>query len=351
MKRGELSDARAKDIARKLERWFRLSQRRLPWRESYEPFHIWISEVMLQQTRMERVIGYFERFTARFLDVGSLAAAEIDEVLTLWSGLGYYRRGRQLHSGAREVVNLHGGTLPRNLEDLLKIPGIGRYTAGAILSIGHDLPAPIVDGNVARVLARLEAIEEPLGSPALARVEWRIADRLVNAAESPRMLNQSVMELGALICTPRSPDCGRCPLRDDCLAFANGSVERLPLPRPVRGIRSLEIPLYAIEDGEGKLLMRLESGPLMTGMYHLPHGNELLLPGGSIAVRESKRLGTFLHTVTNRRIEFTVWRASLDGNLLRESAHSWSWIEPREVDRIPHPSYVKKALRFLQAPA
>ena len=350
MTSGDEFEGRFRRIAEGLEKWFEGSQRRLPWRATYEPYHVWVSEVMLQQTRMERVIGYFERFIQRFPDVESLARADPDEVLSPWSGLGYYRRARQLHAGAREVAEVHEGLLPETLSDLLTIPGIGRYTAGAILSIGYDLPAPIVDGNVARVLARLEALTEPLGTSPLARAEWKLAARVVESASSPRMLNQALMELGSMICTPRSPDCARCPVRDECRAFVIGEVERFPVPGAKKVMRELEIPLYAIEDSGGKLLMRLESGPLMTGMYHLPHGNDLLLPGGLLAARETKRIGSFRHSVTNRRIEFTVWRAELDRTSLRERPGDWLWVAPAELEHLPHPSYVIKALQLMSSP-
>src|SRR5881394_2821354 len=170
---------RLKYITRAIERWFAAHQRSLPWRDGYDSYHVWVSEVMLQQTRMEVVLGYYERFMARFPDVASLAAATFDEVTAAWSGLGYYRRARMLRDGAVDVMTRFGGVIPRTVDELMTIAGIGRYTAGAIASIAHRQRAPIVDGNVARIVARLFAIDAPLASPALMREAWLRAEELV----------------------------------------------------------------------------------------------------------------------------------------------------------------------------
>src|SRR3954454_11293410 len=200
--------SKIKYTTRAIERWFAANQRPLPWRESYDPYRVWVSEVMLQQTRMEVVLGYYERFIARFPTVADLAQASLDEVTAAWSGLGYYRRARMLRDGAIDVMTRFNGVIPKGVDELMTISGIGRYTAGAIASIAYGRRAAIVDGNVARIVARLFAIEAPLTSPALMRDAWMRADELVAASKSPRDFNQGLMELGALVCTPRNPACG-----------------------------------------------------------------------------------------------------------------------------------------------
>lgn len=324
----------AQDTAARIERWFRRHQRPLPWRTAYDPYHVWVSEVMLQQTRMEVVLPYFQRFLARFPDVTALAAATDDEVLSAWSGLGYYRRARMLRAGAAAVVDRFGGRVPSTVEQLLTIPGIGRYTAGAVASIAWQQRAPIVDGNVARVLSRIFAEEGDV---------WPHATALVDAGRSPRALNQGLMELGALVCTPRNPACLLCPVRDACGARATGRIDDLPPPKPKKLTRELHIPLYVIRDRRGRVLMRRVTGTLMDAMYHLPHGDASLLAAEPLAAAPQELLGTFRHTVTTRKIEFSVWSATLAARAPR----AFEWIDIEQMGSIPHSSYVKKALRLL----
>jgi len=314
-------------LARKTERWFARNQRPLPWRRRYDPYEVWVSEVMAQQTRIEVVLAYYERFLARFPTLAALADASDDDVTAAWSGLGYYRRARMLRDGARAVSER--GSMPRSIEELMTIPGIGRYTAGAIASIAFDDAEPIVDGNVARVLARVYAND---GDP------WARAEELVHEAKSPRDLNQGLMEIGALICKPRNPLCHACPLRDDCVARATGRVADFPRPKPKPATRALRIALYLVTDRRGRVLMRREPGPLMNAMFHLPHGNTSLLAGAPLDVAPLDRLGAFRHTVTNRRIEFVVFSATA------KRTPDFCWIDP--ASDFPHPSYVRKALRL-----
>jgi len=293
---------------------------------------------MAQQTRIDVVLAYFERFVGRFPTIEALAAASDDDVTAAWSGLGYYRRARMLRDGARAVRERFGGRLPRGVEELQSIPGIGRYTAGAIASIAFRRPAPIVDGNVARILARVFAIDEALGTPALMRAAWTRAEELVALATAPRDFNQGLMEIGALICTPRKPACSRCPLRAECAAFAADRVAELPRPKAKLETRAMTIPLYVVTN-RGRVMMQRENGPLMRGMYHLPHGDTSLLTGKPLRVKSAEAVGSFRHTVTNRRIVFEVF-------VVRRSSLAGEWIHPRDLPAIPHPSYVRKALRL-----
>ena len=334
-----------RQIARKIESWFARHQRPLPWRDGYDPYRVWVSEVMLQQTRMEVVLPYFARFAERFPTLESLAAATDDEVTTAWSGLGYYRRARMLREGAVAVMERFDGRIPSTVDELLTIPGIGRYTAGAIASVAWNARAPIVDGNVARVVARLFAIDAPLGSTNLMRGAWLRAEELVAVCKKARNFNQGLMELGALICTPRKPACLLCPVRAHCAAFAAGMVEELPRPKAKKATRELRVPLYLVTDGHGRVLMRRESGPLMNAMVHLPHGDNSLLTARPLDVKAGALLGTIRHTITTRRIEFTLYEAELHG-AVRDSADDYLWIDPAALADVPHPSYVKKALRL-----
>ena len=301
---------------------------------------------MAQQTRIEVVLRYFDRFVERFPSIRSLAAASADEVAAHWSGLGYYRRAKMLRQGAIDVVNRFGGELPAGAEQLLSIAGIGRYTAGAIASIAFNRHAAIVDGNVARVVARLEGIGEPVGSPALMREAWKHAGELVAACREPRMFNQGLMEIGALICKPASPDCSACPLRKMCAAFESGRAGDFPLPKERGPTRSLRIPLYLIIDGAGRILMRREAGKLMRDLFHLPHGASTLLSGPALAVSRTRSLGSFRHTVTNRRIHFEVVSAEIGASIA--DGDEYQWVAPGELETVPHPSYVAKALRIAE---
>lgn len=333
----------ASRLAAIVETWFVKHQRRLPWRSGYDPWFVWVSEVMLQQTRMEVVLRYYTTFMRRFPSVAALAVASEDDVLAAWSGLGYYRRARMLREGAQDVVERFGGRIPSTSDELLTISGIGRYTAGAISSIAFGRHAPIVDGNVARILSRLRGIDEPVASPALMRAAWMEEEKLVAAAKSPRDFNQGLMELGALVCKPSNPDCPSCPLRKQCVAFATGRTALLPRSKEKPATRAMIVPLYLITDKKRRVLMRRESGALMRSMFHLPHGDTSLLGGVTIDVRRGELLGTFRHTITNRRIEFQLFAADPTGSV-RDTGDEYAWIDPRELSRIPHPSYVAKAL-------
>lgn len=298
---------------------------------------------MLQQTRMNVVLPYFSRFLTRFPTIRDLAAAGEQEVLAIWSGLGYYRRARMLLAGARHVLSVHGGELPDQREAIEKIPGIGRYTSGAILSIAFNKAEPIVDGNVARVLARIDALEGTSGSRELGQAQWMLAGRLVGLAVSPRNLNQSLMELGAMICTPRRPNCASCPVSAVCRAWQSGAVENFPRPKISRPPVYLEVPLFLMSD-QGMVLLRKESGPLMDGMYHLPHGNDLLL-SATRGIEPGRLLGRFRHIVTHRRIEFQLFEGHASASIA-ESPGEFAWVDPRKLKTLPHPSYVAKAIRM-----
>jgi A/G-specific adenine glycosylase len=321
-----------------VESWFQRHQRALPWRIKYDPYLVWVSEVMLQQTRMEVVLRYFDRFVSAFPTIQTLSRSSEEDVLSAWSGLGYYRRARMLRQGAIDVVQRYGGRLPETVDELSSIRGIGRYTAGAIASIAFNHRAPIVDGNVARIVSRLFGIESDL-----MREAWKVSEALVAHSTSPRLFNQGLMEIGALVCRPRNPDCDRCPLTAHCVAFTTARISELPPRKPKVETRTMTIPLYYISDDRGRVLMRREGGELMTSMFHLPHGRATLFGADPLPVSEKKLLGAFRHTITNRRIEFQLFTADLNGSV-RESVDEYAWIDPSDLAHIPHPSYVAKAI-------
>ncbi len=261
--------ARADRLARALGPWFVQHQRDLEWRRTRDPYAIWVSEVMLQQTRVDTVKAYWTPFMRKFPDVATLAAADEQQVLAAWSGLGYYRRARLLHQGARHVHTTMAGTLPTKPDELRQIPGIGRYTAGAIASIAHDAPHALVDGNVARVLSRLQAISDPKQQQAAAAGHWIMAQQILEAG-SPRVLAQALMELGATVCTPQLPRCGECPVRGECLAFASDLVATIPAPKKRAPSPQQDLWALALRHQGRLLLVRRPAEGLLAGMWTLP---------------------------------------------------------------------------------
>jgi len=261
-----------RQLARKLLPWYdRHGRHDLPWQQDPTPYRVWVSEVMLQQTRVETVIPFFKRFVRRFPDVAALAAASENEVLHLWSGLGYYSRGRNLLAAARQVVAERGGELPDTPEALRALPGIGRSTAGAILALAHGRRAAILDGNVRRVLARYFLVREwPGGSAGAARL-WQLAE-ICTPAKRVADYTQAIMDLGATVCTAREPDCERCPLAPDCGARREGLAALLPARRPVARRRPLRriCMLLVLRDGGDVLLERRASRGIWGGLWSLP---------------------------------------------------------------------------------
>lgn len=243
-------------FAPRLLEWFDVHGRHdLPWQHPRTPYRVWLSEIMLQQTRVSVVVPFFERFVAALPDVAALAAAPLDDVLGLWSGLGYYARARNLHAAARACVERHGGDLPRDFDALLSLPGIGRSTAGAILAQAWGERFPILDGNVRRVLARYHGVEGWPGRTAVERELWRLAASHLPAKRLADY-TQAQMDLGATICSRHAPACGACPLADDCSALRHGRTAELPTPRPGRPLPSRRALLLVLRDADGRVLLQ-----------------------------------------------------------------------------------------------
>ena len=257
------------EVARALAPWFERARRDLPWRRTRNPYEIWVSEVMLQQTRVDTVEVYYPAFLERFPTVEALAAADEDEVVGAWSGLGYYRRARFLHRGARFVAEKLGGRIPEAAEDLRTIPGIGPYTAGAISSFAFDRPSALVDGNVARVLSRLRAETDPKRQVATARAHWTTTQAILEQG-SPRVLGNALMELGATVCTPRNPSCDECPVRSSCRAHAEGLQGEIPAPKKRKASPELHWWAVGMRWGDRLLIERRPAAGLLANMWCLP---------------------------------------------------------------------------------
>jgi A/G-specific adenine glycosylase len=267
------TDRALKTFQSRMLAWFREHQRDLPWRRSRDPYRIWVAEVMLQQTRIAAVLPYYHRFLARFPSLESLARASEPQVLKLWSGLGYYSRARNLHRAAKIIVTRHGGQFPRARDAALALPGIGVYTAAAVLSIAYDVPLAVLDGNVARVLARIEAIRGDLRAPK----NWRAltaAAQTFLATQAPGDWNQSMMELGEVICTPQSPRCAQCPVARHCHAYAQGLSDEIPAPRHNRASVHMKIAAAILRDPRGRTLLVQDPGAhdtvLFSRMWQFP---------------------------------------------------------------------------------
>jgi A/G-specific adenine glycosylase len=318
-----LSSARLRTLRSNLLKWFHREKRALPWRERRDPYRIWISEIMLQQTRVAAVIPYYERFMKRFPSIEVLAGAQIESVLQFWAGLGYYSRARNLHQAAKQIVAQHRGEFPPAMDAALALPGIGAYTSAAILSIAYGFPAAVLDGNVARVLARLGAVEGDLRAPERWSMLNDAADTLLEAKNASDW-NESMMELGATICTPRAPRCDVCPIANFCRARALGIQDDLPAKRVKRATEQVTLAAAVLIDLENRTMLvrnsdesdNTESAALFSRLWQFPAvvvrgdaqaniAEELRRLFGTKAIPRnfhSLPLDVANHTVTFRRI-------------------------------------------------
>jgi A/G-specific adenine glycosylase len=319
----------------RLLHWYDVHRRDLPWRAEGEPdpYRVWLSEVMLQQTRVETVKPYFRRWLERFPTLGALAEAPQDEVLKAWEGLGYYSRARNFHRAAREVVERYGGEVPGDVEAFRALPGVGRYTAGAVLSIAFGRAEPVVDGNVRRVFARLLDDPDPKDGAL-----WGVAEALVEG-ERPGDLNQAVMELGATVCVPRNPRCGECPVRGFCAAFTAGTQSQRPAPKKPKPVPH-EDTAVAVVEREGRfLLVRRPLDARLGGMWGFPavvrkRGEEVgaaaeraVREGVGAGVRAGDALGVVEHGFTHVRVTYRAVRCAWGGGEpvpLRYDACAWA---------------------------
>ena len=339
------------ELQRCLIRWFREHARDLPWRRSRDAYRVWISEVMLQQTQVATVIPYFEKFLAAFPTVRELAAAPEEQVLRLWEGLGYYRRARQLLAAAQRIVRDHGGEFPSDGDSVRRLPGIGRYTAGAILSIAFDRPEPILEANTVRLFSRLSLERGPITSTTTRNRLWDVAAQLVPTRDA-RLFNQAAMELGSLLCTPRAPRCDLCPIAHLCPTRQQGLQEQIPAAAPKMVREDVVEAAIVIWAAERVLIRRCGPAERWAGMWDFPRfavtqtepkqltrelktkTQELI----GIAVKIGEQLMTLRHAVTRFNITLHCFQAEPqcpEGQTPTVASEELRWVQPSELETYP----------------
>ncbi len=339
-----------KRIVPALLKWYAASARDLPWRRVRDPYATWISEIMLQQTQVKTVIPYFERWMKRLPTLPDFAQAGPQVVLKLWEGLGYYRRARHAHAAARLVMQKYEGRFPRDFEEILALPGIGRYTAGAIASIAFDQSEPILDGNVIRVLCRLFGVAGDPREKSVNHTLWELARSLVSFNPTRcASLNQSLMELGALVCTPRQPACPTCPVRGDCFAFQAKRVEEFPMLQARPDVTQRRFVAFVAKRADRFLVRQRPAGVVNAHLWEFPNVEVLeqknagsALPGSTpFRILEEKPLCTVKHSITRYRILLEAYAA--------EPAGDWpdGWKTLEQLNRLPFTSAHRKVLRHV----
>jgi A/G-specific adenine glycosylase len=319
---------------RDLLRWYAVHKRDLPWRRTRDPYRIWVSEIMLQQTRAAAVIPYYERFLDRFPDVTALAAAPEAELLAAWAGLGYYSRARNLQAAAKRIQDR--GAFPGDYEAIRELPGIGDYTAAAVSSIAFGLPHAVLDGNVLRVLSRITTEPGDVRSSATRKRIGEIAGGLIGHA-NPGEFNQALMELGATLCLPRNPKCLLCPVTGQCAARSQGTQGQFPVKQRREQSCDVEQRLLIVErEGELLLWQRPADSPRMAGFWELPEASQLT------RVRMVEKAGAFSHTIVNTRYRFQVFRASIP-----RAPAGFHWLNKESLSKLPLSTTAKKALACL----
>lgn len=344
-----MNDLYKKQVSNALVTWFKEEKRDLPWRKTKDPYKIWVSEVMLQQTKVDTVIPYYERFIEKYPSIESLATANEEELLKEWEGLGYYSRARNLQAGVREVVEAYNGVVPSTRKEISKLKGVGPYTAGAVLSIAYGVPEHAVDGNVMRVLSRLLLIKEDIAKPKTKKVFEEAVMELIDE-DDPSAFNQGLMELGAVICTPTKPKCLLCPVREYCTAFFEGMQEELPIKTLNKKTKIHKMKAVVIEAKDGKIL--LEKRPakgLLANMWQFPmielptarHTvEEVIEHDYQINIKKEKEIIAFKHIFSH-----LIWEMeSFEAKLIEEKGHNvhCKWFTKEEIEKQPMPVPILK---------
>jgi len=346
--------------------WYDAHARVLPWRQQPTPYHTWVSEIMLQQTQVDTVLPYFLRFIERFPDIPTLAAAPVDAVLKAWEGLGYYRRAHNLHKAAQQVVAQHDGRLPHDEKALRALPGIGRYTAAAICSIAFGQPTAVLDGNVKRVIARLDNIEAAIDERAVEKQLWARAQALL-APHRPGDFNQAMMELGATICLPQTPQCAQCPVQDFCRARGLGVQAQRPVRTPKKPIPHVDVAagvLWHPTRPQHFLIAQRPPGGMLAGLWEFPGGKreagetmpqtlarELMEELG-VEVAVGDKIIAIKHTFTHFRMTLHTYHAQLVAGEPRAiQVADWRWITLADADNFAFSTVDRKILARLQKSA
>ena len=330
--------------------WFEHHGRKhLPWQQNITPYRVWLSEVMLQQTTVAAVIPYFERFVERFPTVADLASGDLDDVLQLWSGLGYYSRARNLHKAAQMVVTEFHGEFPHSLEELQKLPGVGRSTAGAIASISMELRAPILDGNVKRVLTRLHAVQGWPGKTSVANTLWQLADTYT---PNHRVADwtQAMMDMGATLCTRSKPACARCPVNQWCLAYAEGNPTRYPESKPKKTLPERQTRMLMLINKHGEVL--LEKRPptgIWGGLWSLPEIGDDLQQWQEITLLMPELWSSFRHTFSHFHLDIEPVKAFTNSESCYIGEDNRCWFPLEEAIALGLAAPVKNLLLRLQA--
>jgi A/G-specific adenine glycosylase len=344
-----LNDLYKKQVSNALVSWFEEEKRDLPWRKTKNPYKIWVSEVMLQQTKVDTVIPYYERFIKKYPSLESLANADEEELLKEWEGLGYYSRARNLQAGVKEVMEDYKGVVPSTRKDISKLKGVGPYTAGAVLSIAYGVPEHAVDGNVMRVLSRLLLIKEDIAKPKTKKIFEYAVMELIDE-ENPSAFNQGLMELGAIICTPTKPKCLLCPVREYCTAFFEGMQEELPIKTIIKKTKIHKMKSIVIESADGKVLLeKRPSKGLLANMWQFPMV-ELPTPNHTIeniieheyqmGIVKGKEILNFKHVFSHLTWEMESYEAKLINEI--DLPSNCKWFTTEEIENQPMPVPVLK---------
>lgn len=351
-----LADREGGSFANALLAWYDDHGRKdLPWQRERTPYRVWISEIMLQQTQVRTVIGYFERFVADLPTLADLARASEDRVLALWSGLGYYSRARNLLRAARLCIERHGGELPRDIDGLAALPGIGRSTAAAILAQAHGERHAILDGNVRRVLARVHGVRGWSGRPAVQRVLWDYAERHTPALRVADY-TQAIMDLGATLCTRSRPRCAQCPMSNACVAWRDGLVGELPEPKPRRAVPTRAIAMLVVVDANGRVLLeRRPPTGVWARLWSLPESDAASDPAAQLAsaygirARHVRTFDEFVHAFTHYHLHITPRLfASTDARAAVADDADHAWFARADLRSLGLPAPVRRLLETLE---